>query len=88
MDAVTNLRRKEKNKRKSIIKEPSESETWFMRMSDQEKDTLLCLGMNGMWIRSENTILMGSDAMDKYLSFKNEMIEKYEQKRADFQIDS
>jgi hypothetical protein len=52
----------------------------YKQLSNKEKDKCLILSLSGMYDRSTNTILMGSDAMDRYLQFQDEMIKKYERK--------
>jgi hypothetical protein len=49
----------------------------FAKMTEGERDELVCLSFSGMYIRSSNTVLMGSDAMDRYINFKQSMIDKY-----------
>lgn len=51
----------------------------FPKMTKEEQDENLSNSMCGMWINQGRggTILMGSDAMDRYLNFQNEMVKKY-----------
>lgn len=67
-------------KKKLIIGPPKQKDPFdnvFAKMTEDERDKLVSLSFSGMYIRSSNTVLMGSDAMDRYINFKQSMINKY-----------
>lgn len=49
----------------------------YFKMTDDERNVYTLYQYSGMYIRRTNTILMGSDAMTRYLNFQDEMIDKY-----------
>lgn len=67
-------------KKKPKIGPPKQKDPFdsvFEKMTEDERDKLVSLSFSGMYIRSSNTVLMGSDAMDRYINFKQSMINKY-----------
>jgi len=88
VNVINSLRRKAKNikaKNKKVkIKTDIEIlrsafDKVFPKMTKEEQDENLGNYLCGMWINEGRggTILMGSDAMDRYLNFQNEMVKKY-----------
>ena len=73
-------RRKFESSVKSVLQQQmSDFDKIFSKMTKEEQEQDLCNSMCGMHVRqdSNTTILMGSDAMDRYLNFQKQMIEKY-----------
>lgn len=73
-------RRKFKSSVKSVLQQQmSAFDRIFSKMTKEEQEQDLCNSMCGMHVKQDGntTILMGSDAMDRYLNFQKQMIEKY-----------
>ena len=83
VNVMNALKRKDKRKkiteRTEIEIQRSAFDKIFSKMTKEEQDENLCNSLSGIWINDGRggTILMGSDAMDRYLNFQKQMIEKY-----------
>lgn len=87
INATSWMKRKARLKAKdeaNIEKTESEStqsafDKIFKKMTKEEQEENLRNSLQGMHIyqNGNTTILMGSDAMDRYLDFQRKMIEKY-----------
>jgi hypothetical protein len=65
-------------------REPTKEEKHFnknvwSKMTDEEKEKLCFLSLSG--ILQDDKILMGRAAFDRYMDYKNELIEKYDTTR-------
>lgn len=87
VNATNSLNRKRKANRlkfesqvKTVLEQQiSAFDKIFTKMTKEEQDQNFCNSICGMHVRQDGntTILMGSDAMDRYLNFQNEMVKKY-----------
>lgn len=77
MDSLSALKRKAKREKKHLPKEDDLDKLWFNRMTKEEAEYYAVLSMMGIYDRHSNTLMMGSDAIDRYLAFKKQMQDKY-----------